>query len=307
MTERLYSGPIIDAHHHLWDLTMGRHKWLMPSGGEVEALGGLDALRTNYLVEDFRADSARQRVVGSVHIEALWDRDDLVGETRWLETLDKSDNIASRYIANAGLGTPGAAAVLEEQASFPRVVGVREILSWHPDPKRSFATRSDIAEDPAWRADLALLPQHGLIFELMMYPYQAAMVSDLARRYPQLQFVVNHCGSPIDRDADGMQRWRDGLVTISQHENVALKISNMAAYDKDRTEDSLRAVAMHCLDCFGVARTMLATDYPVARLQMTYDAIYENFKQIFAPLSQDEQSALFHDNAARMYRFDEAV
>jgi predicted TIM-barrel fold metal-dependent hydrolase len=302
MSGRLYDGPIIDAHHHLWDLSMQRHKWLMPSDSSVGALGGLKAIALDYGVAQYRADSASQPIVGSVHIEALWDETDLVGETRWLETLDKTGNIAARYIARAPLGKAGAEAVLEAQASFPRVIGIRDILSWHPDPGKRFATRPDLAEDPAWRRDLALLPKYGLTFELMMYPYQAAMVSDLARSFPTLQFVVNHCGSPIDRDEEGMQRWRDGLRTVSQHDNVMLKISNMAAYDKDWTDDSLRAVALYCAECFGPARTILATDYPVARLQMTFDAIYDNFRRIFVDFSQAEQRAMFHDNAARLYR-----
>ena len=50
---------------------------------------------------------------------------------------------------------------------------------------------------------------------------------------------------------------------------------------------------------------MLATDYPVARLQMTFDAIYDSFKQIVADFSEHEQRALFHDNAARFYRIND--
>ena len=307
MPNTMYAGPIIDAHHHLWDLSMGRHKWLMPSNSSVQALGGLEALACNYLVEDYHRDSANQNIVASVHIEALWDADDLVGETRWLETLDKTHNIAARYIARAPLGTPEAEAVLEQQASFKRVVGVRDILSWHPAPAPRAAARPDLAEDPAWRRDLALLPKHDFIFELMMYPYQAGMVADLARDFPGLQIIVNHCGSPIDRDEEGMRWWRDGLRLISQHPNVALKISNMAAYDKQWTQASLREVALHCIACFGPDRSMLATDYPVARLQITFDAIYDSFKEIVADFSEHEQRALFHDNAAKFYRLNNVL
>src|SRR5512147_1628917 len=105
----MYAGPIIDAHTHLWNLAMDKHPWLRPSDGEVQALGGLGKIRRNYGVEDYRAASARQGIVASVHIEALWDAQDPVGETRWLETLDKSDAIASRYVGAAPFGTPQAA------------------------------------------------------------------------------------------------------------------------------------------------------------------------------------------------------
>ena len=79
------------------------------------------------------ADSANQNIVASVHIEALWDATDPVGETRWLETLDKSQGVAIRYTAAAPFGTQQAAAILEKQAALPAPTGVRrDIQSLHP-------------------------------------------------------------------------------------------------------------------------------------------------------------------------------
>jgi predicted TIM-barrel fold metal-dependent hydrolase len=43
----------------------------------------------------------------------------------------------------------------------------------------------------------------------MLYPHQAQEVARLARDFPNQAFIVNHCGSPIDRDRDGMARWRE--------------------------------------------------------------------------------------------------
>lgn len=298
----MYQGPIVDPHHHLWDLSMGKHPWLAPSDNSVSALGGLEDLMRDYVVEDYLRDAKGHNVVATVHIEALWDAEDPVGETRWLESLDKSNGVAIRYVAAAPLGTPRAADIIAAQAAFERVVGIRGILSCHPDPQKSFVQRPDLAYDEDWRRDIALLQKHGLNLELMMYPYQAEAVRDLAAAFPNLQIIVNHCGSPIDRDAEGMQRWRDGLRLVAQSPNIALKISNPGIYDRDWTLDSLRDVVMHCIDCFGVERSMFGTDYPVARLNMTFDQIYDNFKCIVEPLSPDEQKALFHDTAARSYR-----
>ena len=84
MTETLYDGPIVDAHHHLWDLSMGKHPWLSPNS--AVPLPGLEDLRHDYLVDDYLRDSARHNVVATVHVEALWDAADPLGETRWLET-----------------------------------------------------------------------------------------------------------------------------------------------------------------------------------------------------------------------------
>ncbi|RVC41411.1 hydrolase, partial [Mesorhizobium sp. M4A.F.Ca.ET.090.04.2.1] len=95
-----YGGPIIDAHHHLWDLGLGRNPWLTPTAGERGGLGELGPLRRNYLPQDYLRDAARHAVVATVHVEAGWAADDCVGETRWLETLDKSQGIPTRYVVH---------------------------------------------------------------------------------------------------------------------------------------------------------------------------------------------------------------
>ena len=298
----MYDGPIVDAHTHLWDLSMGRHGWLTEAGG-VSALGSLDRIRHDVVVETFRRDCANQPIVASVHIEALWDPADPVGETRWLETLDKSTGVALRYTAAAPLGSPRGLAILEQQATFSRVVGIRQILSFHPTrPEASFAPRGDIALDPAWQRDVARVASLGLMLELMMYPYQLDQVVALARKQPDLRIIINHCASPIDRDADGMARWRGSVRQLATEPNIAIKVSNAAAYDPEPTDESLQEVMRHCIESFGPARTMLATDWPVAALKKSYDDIYGDLSRVTADLTPLEQRALFHDNAARFYR-----
>ena len=298
----MYDGPIIDAHTHLWDLSMGRHAWLTDTGG-VSALGGLEKIRHDVLVETFRQDSAAQPIVATVHIEALWDPADPVGETRWLETLDKSTGVALRYTAAAPLGTPNGAAILEQQAAYDRVVGIRQILSFHPtDAKKSFAPHGDIALSPAWQQDVARVASLGLMLELMMYPYQLDQVVALARRQPDLRIIINHCASPIGRDPDGMASWRASVTQLAAEPNVAIKVSNAAAYDPTPTDESLRAVMRHCIESFGPSRTMLASDWPVAGLKKSYDEIYSDLCRVTADLTQDEQRALFYDTAAKFYR-----
>ena len=297
-----YAGPIIDAHHHLWDLSLARHPWLKPTAAGGNGLGDLDPIRRDYLPADYRRDAVGQPIVATVHIEASWVDDDCVGETRWLETLDKAGGIAARYVAHVPLVSPRAPALLEEQASFPRVVGIRDILSWTPDPARRFAERGDLMDDPAWRAGLKRLGALGLSFDLMVFPNQHGDAARLAAAFPDQQFILNHCGSPINRDDAGMAAWRKGLAEIGRQPNVAIKISDLVAYDNDWTLDSLRAVVLSCIDAFGPGRSLFASDFPVAGLHASFDEVFDSFKTITAGFSPTEQAALFHDNAARLYR-----
>ena len=299
----MYAGPVIDAHHHLWDLALGRHRWLEDG---IPALGDISYMRHTYLPADYLRDAAGSNIVGTVHIEAVWDRArDPVEETDWLETLDKSQGVAARYIAFAPLRDPGVEAVLERQAACARVAGVRETIRWHPDPAKRW-TEPGLVDDPAFRRGVGLLAPHGFVLELLMNPWQAEEVARLAADHPDQPILINHCCTPNDRDAEGLARWRRGLALLAAHENVAIKVSNFGAYSPDRSIPALRETVMTCIDAFGTGRALFGTDYPVARRNMTIRAMVEAFAEIVAPFTQAEQQALFHDNAARIYRFERA-
>ncbi|MDQ0467824.1 amidohydrolase family protein [Labrys wisconsinensis] len=297
----MYDGPVIDAHHHLWDLAMGRHPWLAATAGELGGLGDLGPIRRNYLPADFLADAAGQTVVASVHVEAGWQEGDGLGETRWLDGLDKAGGVASRYVARVALADVGAAAQIEAQAANPRVAGIRDILSWTPDPARRFAPRGDLMADPAWRAGLARLQRHGLVFDLMLFPPQLAEAARLVADHPDQLFVLEHGGSPIDRDPEGMAVWRRGLAELARRPNVVIKISDLVAYDPHWTLESMRPVIGHCLDGFGPERTMFGSDFPVAGLHASYGEVVGTLRALTADLSRDEQRAVFHDTARRVY------
>jgi predicted TIM-barrel fold metal-dependent hydrolase len=297
-----YQGPIIDAHHHLWDLAMARHPWLIEGSKDAAPLGDLSYLRHSYLPADFRADAAG-RVVGSVHIEALWDRSrSPVEETAWLDTLDLAGGVATRCVARADIATPQAAALLEAQAAHPRVAGVRETIRWHPDPAKRWA-EAGILDSSAFRAGVALLGRHGLGLDLLMNPYQCPDVVRLAQDFPNQRILVNHCCTPNDRDEAGLARWKSGLAAMGACENIAIKVSNFGAYTADKSLPVLRETILTCIDAFGPQRAIFGTDYPVARRNMTYQAMLDAFAASITDFSADEQRALFHDNARVWYGF----
>ena len=60
---------------------------------------------------------------------------------------------------------------------------------------------------------------------------------------------------------------------------------------------------MTCIDAFGPRRAMFGSDYPVGRRNLSYQDTCERFKDIIQDFSPQEQRDLFHDNAARYYRF----
>ena len=298
MSKTIYQGPIIDAHHHLWDLNLKRHHWLAPAGrGD-----GLAPLRRDFLVGDYLQQSACANIVATVHAEANWDPGDPLGEVEWLDQLVRPDGIAERYVAYAALARPDIEETVERLASHSRVAGIREILTWHPDPAKARTADAGIMKDPAWLKGLAAAQHHGLSFDLLISPWQLADALILAADHPDMRFVVNHCGSPMDRDADGLARWREGLRALAAADNVLLKVSDPVAYDPQWTVTSLAGIIDHCIDCFTPSRCMFASDYPVCGLHISFEEWLSVFSEIVSGLSADEKRSIFHDCARDTYK-----
>ncbi len=298
-----YAGPIIDAHHHLWDLALGAHPWIAGTDPAMQSLGNLDFLRHDYLPADFLADVGPANVVGSVHVEAAWDRArDPVEETRWLVSLPRPRGVAHRLVAYVALEDPAVEDQLAAHRAAGPVVGVRETIRWHPDPAKRW-TDAGILHRADKRRGIAALARANLLLEVLMNPYQSEDVAQLAQDMPSLQIVVNHCATPVDRDEAGLERWRKGLALMAAQPNVAIKVSNFGAYAPDKTPEGLRTAVLTCIDAFGPHRAMFGTDYPVGRRALSYADNVAGFAHAIAAFSADEQRALFHDNARRIYRF----
>ena len=87
---------IVDAHHHLWDLGRGyNYPWLQDKPSGEGMLGDLKPIARDYLLRDYRADTANYDLVGSVHIEAV--PADPVIETRWLQDDDEQRRASQRH------------------------------------------------------------------------------------------------------------------------------------------------------------------------------------------------------------------
>ena len=141
----------------------------------------------------------------------------------------------------------------------------------------------------------------------MVFAPQLPEAARLVADFPDQIFVLNHCGSPIDRTADGMRRWREGLAALAIHPNARIKLSGLVAYDHHWTVNSLAAVIAPCIACFGANRAMFASDFPVAGLHAGFDELWDAFKLITADLPASDQQALFFTNAARTYGLHDEV
>ena len=300
MPEETFDGPIIDTHFHLWDYALAKQPWIAPAATD----DGLEPLRKSHLPADYGRLAKAAGITASVHIEASWHPDDPVAETEWLTGLDRPPGVGDRLVVFVPLLDPRAESLLERQAAFDHVVGVRDILTWHPDPAKTRVSSNTRMDDPGFRRHFALLRKFGLSFDLMISPWQATEAHRLATDFPDTVFALNHCGSPLDRDAEGMARWREAMRLLATAPNIVVKISDPVAYDPAWTLDSLRDVILLCIDCFGPDRAVFGSDYPVAGLHIGFAEWLRVFSTVTRDFSSVERAAMFHDNARRIYQFE---
>jgi len=58
----------------------------------------------------------------------------------------------------------------------------------------------------------------------------------------------------------------------------------------------------HTIDCFGPARCMFESNFPVDKRSISYPVLWNALKKIAAEYNEDEQQEMFYGTAARVYR-----
>ncbi len=293
--------PIIDPHHHLYDLETFRYSWLQDGVAPI-VFGDYSAIRKSYLIENFLADARSQNVVKSVHVDVGYDRTDPVGETRWLQSVADKHGYPHGIVGYADLGQSDVQAVLEGHAQFKNIRGIRHSLNYHPDPVKTYLDRPGVTNETEWRAGYAMLRRFGFSFDLQIYYPQMEDSYHLARSFPDTQIVLDHTGMPVDRAPEDIAGWRKAMARLADAPNVACKISGLGMADWTWTAESIRPFVLDAIEIFGTNRCMFASNFPVDKLFSSYDAIFEAFKAITKDFSADERRKLFHDNAERIYR-----
>ena len=156
--------------------------------------------------------------------------------------------------------------------------------------------------DPIFHRGYALLEKFNLIASVDVAWENMDKLKNLAKKYPNITCVLDHCGFPTSRTDDYFQNWKNELSTLAEAENVICKISGLGMADQQWTIDSIRPWVLSCIEAFGPDRCVFATNWPVDKLFSDYNTVINAYTEIISEFSESEQIAMFSANAEKLYR-----
>lgn len=295
--------PIIDAHHHYWDLAHNPHPWLQNPEPIPFRYGDYSALRgRDFLPADYDRATAGWNVVATVTMEGEWDPRDPLGEARWMADLARRTGRPAAHVGQAWLDRDDVEEVLAGSTAIPLVRGIRHKPRAAPSPDRVERGAPGSMSDPRWRRGYARLAAFGLHFELQAPWWHLPEAADLIAAHPEVPLVLNHSGLPADRSPAGIAGWRAAMRTLAAAPQASVKISGLGLRGVPWRIADNRGIIRDIIEIFGVRRCMFASNFPVDGLCGSFDTIYSGFMEATADLPAADRRALFHDNAVRVYR-----
>ena len=123
---------------------------------------------------------------------------------------------------------------------------------------------------------------------------QLPLAISLAKKCPQVQFILEHCGVP-DVLGNAFDPWCSHISELAAHSNVACKISGVVAYAQENwTVEDLRPWAEHVVSTFGWERIVWGTDWPVCTLSSSLKQWVESADQLFATATESQRDSMLY-------------
>ena len=296
---------VVDAHHHLWDLSRGRYPWLQQAyDPRAFFLGEHAALRRDFLPSDYRAASAGVEVLATVHVEAERDRSEQVAETAWLHEMNAAHGFPHAVVAHAWLDQPDTEECLLDHLRYPLVRGIRSKPVTSAAPEQSVAGQPGSMQDEAWLRGFSLLQKHRLSWDMRVPAWHLPEAAQVAAMFPRVPMVLNHHGFAWDRSEEGLARWRGWMEVLARQPNVHVKLSEFGLRNQPWDWEANARIVRDTLAIFGWQRCMFASNFPVAGLRIGFAQLVQGVWRMLDGLEPDQQQAVMRGNALRFYRID---
>ena len=270
----------IDSHQHFWRYDAQKYGWIKP---------GMDVLMKDYLAPDLQPLLQANGVEGTVLVQARQGLD----ETEWLLALAAETPFVKGVVGWADPRDPQLFEQLERLTVDTKLVGIRYSLSDQP---------ADFMLSAEFMAGLDVLHNFNLVFDFLIRPQHLPAALQIARRFRQQRFVVNHLARPLIKQGV-MEPWASAMRQLAAAPNVFCKLSGMVteadwtAWQPSDLEPYLDVV----FEAFGPARLMFGSDWPVCTLAAPYERVLAVLTDYIQRCSRSEQKLIMAENARQVY------
>jgi L-fuconolactonase len=274
----------IDAHQHFWDYAANADHYVWMSDAE-------HMLRRDFLPSDLAPLLNAAGYTGTVAVQAR----EMRGETDWLLGLAAQHDFISGVVGWLDLTDPAVDMQLDAYADQPKLKGLRMLIHDQAEP--------DFADSPGHLRGVAKLAARSLAYDLLLRTIHLPAAIRLVDALPNQRFVIDHIAKP-KLDGSDWDAWSAGMRAIAERPNVMCKLSGLVTMgDWAAWRDLPYARFLdHVLNCFGTARCMIGSDWPVATCATDYACTMGVVETWLQQLSVAEQAAITGTNCALFYR-----
>ena len=278
--------PIIDTHVHLYDIARLQYDWLRD----------VPPINHSHLVADLDAATGPMKLKGFVFVEVAANAGQHLAEAAFAQGIADIEPRLGAIIAHAPVQIGAAVcADLEALLAYKKVRGIRRLIQGEVDPS--------ICLEPLFIEGVRRLAHYNLTFDLCLKHWAMPYAIELAKKCPDVTFVLDHIGKPDIRH--GLrQPWWSQITEMARLPNVVCKISGAIgeADPKLWTADQVKPYVAHAIECFGFERSMFGSDWPVSALTHQYEQWVDLVDSVAAGATMAEKHQLYCGTAQRIYR-----
>ncbi len=269
----------IDAHQHFWNYSDSM-TWITPA---------MSVIAKDFLPRYLQSLLAVNSIDGCVAVQA----EQTTGETDFLLELARNNSFIKGVVGWTDLRAPNIIERLAAYTQNKKLKGFRHVLQ---------VEAPEYMLHPDFMRGIGALETFGFTYDILVFPGHLEAVLELVKKFPGQPFVLDHMAKPNIREAE-IDEWKKNIMSIAQCENVYCKISGMvteADWQKWKPEDFIPY--MDCIiESFGTDRIMYGSDWPVCLVAASYNEVIGIVEQYFSSFSENEQKAVFGENAKKFY------
>lgn len=287
---------MIDAHHHLWQLSTINYPWLMDKGSS-RFFGQADPIRQDYLPENYYDDHQR-KIARSVHIQVgcITEHNEL--ETALIESFIAQGAPIAAIVAAVDVRANNLSQQLENQCVYKHVKGVRHMIGKSPDEN---ALLPPFIEEE-WLEGWQQIAKCGLTFDLQCTAEQYPSIYQALLQVPSLSVVLCHFASPWVQNDVGFKHWLFWMKKFASLPNCYIKLSGFSMFTHQFNLVQYLKYSHAAIAIFGAKRCMLGSNFPVDKLHMTFKQLQCAWRVLLSSLHQDDQVWLTHKAAQSFYQ-----